>query len=266
MTDDRDVETQMQRVPEGMGGLAKGLAIIEAFSPRRTRMTVSEAAQASGTSRASARRCLLTLTEFGYLEFDGKYFRPQPRLLALSAAYSGPRALPQIAHPFLKTARDELHEAVSLAVLSGDMGLFVARAEAERLVTTGISLGTRIDLYCSATGRVLLSAWNDERLAAYFDRVKLEARTRHALVKKAALRDAVRNVRTVGYATTDQELEIGLRSIAVPVVDTRGVVVAAMSASASSARVSIAQMVKSFLPVLKANAAGLGRLAAPPSD
>ena len=85
-----------------MGGLAKGLAIIEAFSPHRARMTVSEAAQSSGTSRASARRCLLTLTELGYLEFDGKFFRPQPRLLALSAAYSGTRSLPQIAQPFLK--------------------------------------------------------------------------------------------------------------------------------------------------------------------
>lgn len=260
MTDDRDAKTQMQRVPEGMGGLAKGLAIIEAFSPRRTRMTVSEAAQASGTSRASARRCLLTLTEFGYLEFDGKYFRPQPRLLALSAAYSGPRALPQIAHPFLKAARDELHEAVSLAVLDRDVALFIARAEAERLVTTGISLGTRIDLYCSATGRVLLSGWNDERLAAYFDRIRPEARTRHSVVKKTALREVVKNVQSLGYATTDQELEIGLRSMAVPVVDARGTVVAALSASASTARVSIAQMVKGFLPVLKVNAASLGRL------
>jgi IclR family pca regulon transcriptional regulator len=139
------------RLPEGMGGLAKGLAIIEAFSPRRTRLTVTEAAQSSGTSRASARRCLLTLTELGYLEFDGKYFRPQPRLLALSAGYSGTRALPQIAQSFLKAARDQIRESISLAVLDGESALFVARSEAERLVTTGISVGTRIDLYCSAT-------------------------------------------------------------------------------------------------------------------
>jgi IclR family pca regulon transcriptional regulator len=247
------------RLPEGMGGLAKGLAIIEAFSPQRTRLTVSEAAEASATSRASARRCLLTLTELGYLEFDGKYFRPQPRLLALSAAYSGTRLLPQVAQPFLKAARDELHESISLAVLDRDAALFVARSEAERLVTTGISIGTRIDLYCSATGRVLLSGWSDERLSAYLDRVKLEARTRHSLVKKTGLRDAVRNARTHGYAFTDQELEIGLRSIAIPVVDSRGAVVAAMSASASTARVSIQQMVKSFVPVLRANADALGR-------
>src|SRR3984957_2176989 len=134
------------RLPEGMGGLAKGLAIIEAFSPRRNRLTVSEAAEASHTSRASARRCLLTLTELGYLEFDGKYFRPQPRLLALSAAYSGTRSLPQIAQPFLQAARDELQESISLAVLDRDAALFVARPEAERLVTTGLSIGTRIDL------------------------------------------------------------------------------------------------------------------------
>ena len=249
----------MKRLPEGMAGLAKGLAIIEAFSPHRTRMTVSEAAQSSGTSRASARRCLLTLSELGYLEFDGKYFRPQPRLLALSAAYSGARSLPQIAQPFLNAARDELRESVSLAVLDRDAALFVARAEAERLVTTGISVGTRIDLYCSATGRVLLSAWPDERVAAYLDRIEPEARTKCSLVKKTALREAVRSARKQGYASTDQELEVGLRSIAVPVADSRGRIVAAMSASASSARVSIAQMVKGFLPVLKASADSLGR-------
>lgn len=252
-------ETNVRRLPEGMGGLAKGLAIIEAFSPHRTRLTVSEAAQSSSTSRASARRCLLTLTELGYLEFDGKYFRPQPRLLALSAAYSGTRSLPQIAQPFLKAARDDLHESISLAVLDRDAALFVARAEAERLVTTGISIGTRVDLYCSATGRVLLTSWTDERLSAYLDRVKIVARTRHSLVKKAALREAVRNARTQGYAFTDQELEIGLRSIAVPVLDSRGHVVAAMSGSASSARISLQQMIKGFVPVLRANADALGR-------
>jgi IclR family transcriptional regulator, pca regulon regulatory protein len=259
MTSEADEAKGVRRLPEGMGGLAKGLAIIEAFSPHRTRLTVSEAAQSSATSRASARRCLLTLTELGYLEFDGKYFRPQPRLLALSAAYSGTRSLPQIAQPFLMAARDELHESISLAVLDREAALFVARAEAERLVTTGISIGTRIDLYCSATGRVLLMSWADERLAAYLDRVKIEARTKHSLIKKTALREAVRNARTQGHAFTDQELEIGLRSIAVPVLDSRGQVVAAMSASASTARISLQQMIRGFVPVLRVNADALGR-------
>src|ERR1700733_11757984 len=101
---DRNKAADAGRLPEGMGGLAKGLAIIEAFSPHRTRMTVSEAAQLSSTSRASARRCLLTLTELGYLAFDGKYFRPQPRLMSLSNAYAGASSLPEIAQPFLALA------------------------------------------------------------------------------------------------------------------------------------------------------------------
>ena len=260
MTGDARSAASVRRLPEGMAGLAKGLAIIEAFSPHRTRMTVTDAAQSSGTSRASARRCLLTLMELGYLEFDGKYFRPLPRLLALSAAYSGTRSLPEIAQPFLKAARDELRESISLAVLDRDAALFVARSEAERLVTTGISVGTRIDLYCSATGRILLSAWSDRRVVAYLDGARIEARTKYSLIKKAAIREAIRNAGAVGYATTDQELEIGLRSIAVPVIDSRGTIVAAMSASASSARVSIQQMVKGFMPVLRANAEGLGRV------
>jgi IclR family pca regulon transcriptional regulator len=243
-----------------MGGLAKGLAILEAFTSSRTRLTISEAAEFSATSRASARRCLLTLAELGYLQYDGKFFRPQARLLALSAGYSGARALPQMAQPYLASARDKLEESISIAVLDGDYGLFVARAEAERLVTTGIQIGTRIELYCSATGRVLLSGWSNERVDDYLDKTELKARTKHSLVKKPALREAVRQVRALGYGYTDQELELGLRSVAVPIVDSAGAVVAAMSASASSARVTVAQMVKAFVPVLRKTAGELSRI------
>jgi IclR family pca regulon transcriptional regulator len=246
-------------MPEGMGGLAKGLAIIEGFSSQRTRMTVSEAAAVSGTSRASARRCLLTLTELRYLEFDGKYFRPQPRMLSLGTAYSGARSLPDIAQPFLIAARNELRESISLAVLDRDAALFVARADAERLVATGMSIGSRIELYCSATGRVFLAAWTDDQVATYLSHTAFKARTKHSLVKKKAIHAVLLSARQVGYATTDEELEIGLRSIAVPVIDSRGSVVAAMSASASSARATIQQMIKTFLPVLKSSATSLGR-------
>jgi IclR family pca regulon transcriptional regulator len=248
------------RLPEGMGGLAKGLAILEIFSPKRSRLTISEAAEACGTSRASARRCLLTLAELGYLNFDGKFFRPQARLIALSAGYSGTRSLPQMAQPYLASARDKLNESISLAVLDGRSGLFVARAEAERLVATGIQIGTRMDLYCSATGRVLLAGWTDERVDDYLANTDFKARTRNSLVKKAALREAVRQTRTEGYGSTDQELEIGLRSVAVPVFDGNGSVVAAMSASASSARVTVAQMVRGFVPVLRKHADELSRI------
>jgi IclR family pca regulon transcriptional regulator len=253
------IERSNGRVPEGMGGLAKGLAILEAFAPNRGRLTVSEASRATGATRASARRCLLTLTELGYLEFDGKFFRPQPRLLLLSTAYSESRSLPQVAQPILAAARDRLEESISLAILDHDSAFFVARAEAERLVATGISTGMKVPAYGSATGRVLISAWDESQIRSYLDRTKLTARTKHSLVRKGKILDEIHKAQDRGYAVTDEELEIGLRSIAVPVRDSRGRLVGAMSASASSARVTVQQMIRDFLPVLQEYAAKLGR-------
>jgi IclR family pca regulon transcriptional regulator len=248
------------RAPEGMGGLAKGLAILEAFASSDGRLTVADASRSSGTTRASARRCLLTLTQLGYLEFDGKFFRPQPRLLLLSSAYSASRSLPQVAQPVLISARDRLKESVSLAILDNEEAVFVARAEeAGRLVTTGIAVGVRIPAYSSATGRVLLCARDEKELRLYMAHIKPIGRTKHSLTGKGEILDAIRKARKIGYATTDQELEIGMDSIAVPVIDSRGRLVAAMSASASSARVTLQHMVRHFLPVLQEHAATLGR-------
>ena len=247
------------RMREGMAGLAKGLAILEAFAGHGGRLTVAEAARASGATRASARRCLLTLTELGYVEYDGKFFRPQPRLLSLGGAYSECRTLPQVAQSILAAARDELEESVSLAILDKDAALFIARAEAVRLISSGIAIGARAPAYCSATGRVLLSDWDDQKVRGYLDRTALVARTRHTLTKKPAILAAIRAAQKQGYAMVDEELELGLRSIATPVVDSRKSLVGAMSASASSARVSAAQMTRNFLPVLQLYSQKLGK-------
>lgn len=247
------------RMPEGMAGLAKGLAILEAFAGHKGRLTVADAARASGATRASARRCLLTLTELGYVEYDGKFFRPQPRILSLGSAYSECRTLPQIAQPILAAARDELAESVSLAILDNDAALFIARAEADRLISSGILIGSRAPAYCSATGRILLSHSTEKKIRDYLERTELVARTKHTLVKKAAILDAIRTAQKQGFEVIDEELELGLRSIAVPVFDSRRSLVGAMSASASSARVSVAQMMRNFLPILQRYAEKLGK-------
>ena len=247
------------RVPEGMGGLSKGLAILEAFASTDGRMTIADAAQAAGATRASARRCLLTLTELGYLEFDGKFYRPQPRLLLLSTSYSMSRPLPQIAQPILAQARNQLNESVSLAVLDGDFVLFVARAEAERLVSTRISLGTRMPAYSLAVGRVLIGPWSDEKLSSYLRDTELVPLTRKSMIRKRQLFDAVRKAQELGFATTDEELDYGMRSMAVPVTDSLGHIVGSMGVSASTSRVTMQQMVKEFFPVMREHAAKLGR-------
>jgi DNA-binding IclR family transcriptional regulator len=156
------------RKAEGMGGLAKGLAIVEAFSAHSV-MSVADAARAAGATRASARRCLLTLTELGYLEHSGREFRPLTRLRRLGGLASRRDQLALLAQPLLSHARDELAESVSLAVLDNDTALFIARAEAEHIVSTGVRVGARLPVYCSATGRAHRPKTTGPTHASYAD-------------------------------------------------------------------------------------------------
>lgn len=248
-----------QAAPESMGGLAKGLAIIEAFSATTTRMTIADAARFADVTRPAARRCLLTLVELGYLSHDGKFFAPLPRMLRLGGAYLTTSSLPQTAQPFLMAARDELQESVSLAVLDAGAAVFVARAEATRIVSTGAKLGGRLPAYCSATGRVLLSESSDAEIRQHLGAQPLKKLTAHTPTTFQAVAAAMRRAATDGYAISDEEIEIGMRSMAVPVRSRGGIIEAALSVSVFSARISVATMQREFLPVLQRAAARLER-------
>lgn len=245
---------------EGMGGLAKGLAIIEAFTPQRPQLTLSDAARLTGTSPAAARRCLLTLEELGYLVRDNKTFRPTPRLMRLGSAYLTTASLPELAQPRLEAVRDELGESVSLAVLDGDDASFVARAEGPRLVTTGVRLGSRLPAHASATGRVLLGALSDDELNVHLRSATPVRTTENTLLTVSEIRDRVIRARTDGYAYTDEELELGMRTMAVPVLDRSGNTCGAMSISAFAARMTLDEMRDRFIPVLQSEAARLGQM------
>ncbi|MBN3846286.1 helix-turn-helix domain-containing protein [Paraburkholderia sp. Ac-20342] len=247
------------RAKEGMGGLAKGLAIIEAFGASTTRMTVSDAARFADLSRPAARRCLLTLVDLGYLAYDGKFFVPLPRMLRLGSAYLSTSSLPQIAQPLLAEARDELQESVSLAVLDDGYAVFVARAEAVRIVSTGVKLGARLPVYCSAAGRVLLSDLGDDQIRRHLGAVPMKKLTRHTRADTAALIDVIDSARTVGYSLSYEELEVGMCAMAVPVRGRGGAIEAAISVSAFSGRVSVETLEQSFLPVLQRAARRLER-------
>jgi IclR family transcriptional regulator, pca regulon regulatory protein len=242
-----------------MAGLAKGLAIIEAFDASHPRLTLADAARLTGLARATARRCLLTLTELGYVSHDGKYFRPAPRLLHLGFAYLGADPLPQLAQPILAGIRDKAGESVSLAILDGDEVLFVARAAVSRIVSTGVSLGARMPAHCMATGRVLLAAMPAAVLAAYFERVRFDRRTPKALADRESLAAAVERAGADGFCLNDEELEVGFRAMAVPVRNANGATVAAMSIGTLTARRSVQTMIDEFLPLLRDGAAMLGR-------
>jgi IclR family pca regulon transcriptional regulator len=243
---------------EGMGGLAKGLAVIEAFE-LTGRLTVSEAARAASITRAAARRCLLTLVQLGYVEHDGKFFRPLPRMLRLGAVYLSGTPLAQRAQSVLSAARDRLNESVSLAVLENDTSAFIARAEAVRIVSTGVRVGARLPAYCSATGRVLLASLSDDDVRARIAATQLVRRTAKTLVDESEVLGAVQAARANGYAISDEELELGMRAMAVAVRDGGGTTIAAMSVSVSSARVTAERMIEEFLPALREHALLLER-------
>lgn len=244
------------RQAEGMGGLAKGLAIIETLSSRGAQ-SVADAARAAKSTRAAARRCLLTLVELGYVERIGREFRPLPRLRNLGQPRSVRDRLTESSSDILGDGRDRLNESVSLAVLEKDHVIFVARAEAEHIVRTGVRIGARLPAYCSATGRVLLGELHDDEIRAIIGTEPLHRRTPHTIVEPERLLNAIDDSRASGFAISDEELEIGMRALAVPVRDIDGTIVAAVSVSAYSARVNRKMFLSEFLDVVRDCAARL---------
>lgn len=238
-----------RRPAEGMGGLAKGLAIIEALSSRGVQ-SAADAARAARSTRAAARRCLLTLVELGYVERVGREFRPLPKLRNLGQPGSLRDRLVEASTEILAYGRDKLNESLSVAVLDGENALFVARAEAEHIVSTGVRIGARLPAYCSATGRVLLGALSDRDVRSVIGEKRLARRTSKTIVRPALVLKEVRNSRRIGFALSDEELELGMRSLAVPVHDVDGNIVAAVSVSAFSARVNQKILTTQFLSVI----------------
>ena len=249
----------VSRAPEGMAGLAKGMAILEAFGPGQTSLTVADAARLSGATRAAARRCLLTLASLGYLIQDGRLFRPLPRLVRLATNAIGTVPLIEAARPVLAAACAQTGESVSLAVLDRGQALFVARAEARHIVSTGVRIGASLPLWCSATGRVLLASLPLPEAQLLAGEQARPQRTSRTLTDLAAIMAAIGEVRAEDVAFSDEELELGMRSMAVAVRDAQGHTLAAMSLSTSSARLSIDGMRQTLLPILRRHAAMLER-------
>ncbi|GAA3243423.1 IclR family transcriptional regulator [Nonomuraea helvata] len=235
--------------------LARGLAVIRAFSAAEPELTLSQVARATGLSRATARRFLLTLEDLGYVRSDGRLFALTPRVLELGYAYLSSLSLPQVADPHLERLAAEVHESASVAVLDGEDVVYVARVATARIMRVTISIGTRFPAYCTSMGRVLLAALPPDSLDAYLERASLRRLTSHTIVLPAALRAELGKVRGRGWAMVDQELEEGLRSIAAPIRDRSGRTVAAVNVSTHASRTTLQAARRDLLPPLLATAA-----------
>lgn len=233
-----------------MGGLAKGLAAIEAFTAERPRQSISDVAKASSLDRATARRCLLTLAHLGYADYDGKFFTLKPRVLRLGTACLATMPLPQLVQPLLDRSSNRLGESLSVSILDGSEIVYIARAAQKKVMSIALMPGSRLPAYCTSMGRVLLAALPENDIADLLNVTARPKRTPHTLTDQDAILEELAKVRGAGFALIDQEVELGLRSIAAPLVNIRGAVVASVNVGVAATQVAVKDLVPLYLETL----------------
>jgi IclR family pca regulon transcriptional regulator len=214
--------------------LARGLAVVRAFDAEHQEMTLSEVAARTALTRATARRFLHTLVGLGYVRTDGRVFALTPLVLQLGYAYLSGQQLPDLAQPILEELSHRHGESTSLAILDGTDIVYLTRIHTRRIISVGISPGTRFPAHATSMGRVLLAALGPAELDAYFAEAQLAPLTPRTLSSRGAIEAELARVREAGYAVVDQELEVGLRSLAVPVLGADGRTVAAINMALSA--------------------------------
>jgi len=253
MLGDEDPDAPLRGAPdrEIMGGFLKGLNVIEAFDRDHEALTIADVAKATGLDRASARRCLLSLQRVGYAETDGRHFRLTPRILRLGFAYLSATPLPRLVQPYLDRLSGSTRESCSAAVLDDAEIVYVARASQRRVLSVGLTVGSRLPAYCTSMGRALLASLPEAEARKILDRSERRKLTRHTVTDLEALMDILRRVTLADFATVDEELEIGLRSIAVPIRNGSDRVLAALNVGAQASRVGLDEMIANFLPLMR---------------
>jgi IclR family transcriptional regulator, pca regulon regulatory protein len=234
---------------QSLQSLERGMAVIQVFSRERPALTLSDVARLTGITRATARRILLTLEEIGHVRSDGRLFSLTPRVLSLGWAYLSSLNLWETAQPLMEELADRTRESCSVATLDLPDVVYVARVPTRRIMTISLGVGTRLPAHCTGMGRVLLASLTDAELDAFLGEAELEAFTERTVVARAALRATIERVREDGWALVDQELEIGLRSIAAP-LRAQGRTIAALNVAVAAARVPMEELREAMLPEL----------------
>jgi IclR family transcriptional regulator, pca regulon regulatory protein len=247
--------------PNFMTSLARGLTVIQAFTQKKRQLTISQLSLKTGLSRAAVRRCLYTLAKLGFAgSDDGRHFYLGPRILALGYSYIASMPLATAAQPVLERVSHELHESCSISTLDRADIIYVARANVTRIMSIDLGVGSRLPAFCTSMGRILLATLPAEALDSYLTQTELKKFTERTITSAEKLRQVLRLVSRNGYSIVDQELELGLRSMAVPIQNPNGKIVAALNVGAHAQRVSIQEMQSKFLPRLRAAAQELSML------
>jgi IclR family pca regulon transcriptional regulator len=251
------------RKSEPLQSLMRGIAVIQVFSHEHPALTLSEVARLTGMTRATSRRILHTLEELGHVRADGRHFSLTPRVLSLGWAYLSSLNLAEIAQPLMEELVEETKESCSASTLDLPDIVYVARVPTRRIMTIALGVGTRLPAHSTSMGRVLLANLPPDELERFLAETPLQAFTERTITDPEKLRRRLAVVREQGWALTDQELEIGLRSVAAPLRDANGHALAALNVSVAASRVSIEELRQRFLPLLlqtaEAISAALGR-------
>lgn len=243
--DDRDFVT----------ALASGLEVILAFDQQSPRMTLSEVAAKTGMNRARARRFLLTLHALGYVRKQHRSFELAPKALQLGYAFLSSNGYRNVIQQHLEEITEATNESSSMGVLDGDEVTYVARSAAHhRLMSISLSIGTRLPAAYTSMGRILLAQLPDSERTAYLERVILLRHTEHSIIDKAVLAKTLADIREQGYCILDQELDSGLRSLAIPVFDANDVLLGAINISTNAARIDCDTLRQQYLPLLQKKA------------
>lgn len=233
--------------------LRKGLEVLTCFDRRHTRLTLSEVARLTQATPASARRSLSTLVQLGYLETDGKLFWMLPRALLVAYSFLSSRPMPALAQPLLDALSERTRESASLGTLLEDDAIIIARSTARRSLSAGLGIGSRLPLYCSAIGRVLLSGLPPAQARARLQAAERTPLTRQTVVGEQELLGLLDTCRACGWSYSDGELELGVRSMAAPVRDPEGRTIAAMSIAVRAERLEMGEFRETFrAPLMRA--------------
>jgi IclR family pca regulon transcriptional regulator len=245
------------RSPDFVQSLERGLAVIRAFDAEHRELALSDVARATGLTRATARRFLLTLGELGYVSVANGRFSLRPRVLELGYPYLSSLGLPELAPPHMERLVARVNESSSISVLDDTDIVYVVRVPTRRIMSITLSVGTRLPAHATSMGRVLLAGLEEDELARLLARTELRALTARTVTDPEALTRLLARVRREGFALTDQELEEGLRSIAVPIRNGAGAVAAALNVSVHASRASAAALKRDVLPLLLETAAAI---------
>lgn len=257
-------EPAAPRSTDHVEAVGRAMAILESFTTelarkQQGRLTLTDAAKLTDLSRGTARRLLLTLKTLQYVDFDGKFFWLTPKMVNVSRGFLMPLGLGDESRTILQALSEKVNESTSVGVLNNAEIIYVDRIEVRRIYSSRIAAGTRLPASCTSIGRILLASMSESDLRHWLDAYPLQAMTPKTITDPQEFMAEIARIRAQGYAVIDEELETGIRSIAVPIISPNGRIAAALNSSTSTARNSVNDLKRVFLPELLASAARLSQ-------